>query len=264
MKIALAADLHFGSVPEGLPAELREAILRQQPNVIVIAGDLTLGARRAEFEQAAEWLRSLSPSPLVIPGNHDLPYWNLIRRFADPFHRYRRATGSDTLMPIIEQPVGVVLGFNTSVSWQPHLRWQEGAVRLKDIDAARKVLCSAGPERFKAIVTHHPLLRVPGIPRTEPVRRASAALQAFAESGAGLLMSGHTHQSFAVETQIHGKPMVALGAPAALSARMRGEANGFWIIELTNDAIVCTLWLRDKAIFRAASEKTFKRVRRDG
>ena len=104
MKIALAADLHFGSVPDGLSTELRETILRQEPSIIVIAGDLTLRARRGEFEEAGQWLRSLSPPPLVIPGNHDLPYWNLIQRFANPFQRYRKATASDTLMPITEKP----------------------------------------------------------------------------------------------------------------------------------------------------------------
>ncbi|MBI4725513.1 MAG: metallophosphoesterase, partial [Rhodomicrobium sp.] len=140
MKIALAADLHFASVPEGLSMELREAIERREPDVIVIAGDLTLRARRAEFEQASAWLGSLSPKPLVIPGNHDLPYWNLIRRFTDPFRQYRQAAGSDTLMPVIEHSTGVVLGFNTTGSWQPHLRWQEGVARLNDIQAARDAL----------------------------------------------------------------------------------------------------------------------------
>ena len=49
MKIALAADLHFGSVPEGLADELRTLIDDQKPDVVVIAGDLTLRARRREF-----------------------------------------------------------------------------------------------------------------------------------------------------------------------------------------------------------------------
>ena len=262
MKIALAADLHFGSVPEGLSVELRGAIGRHQPDIIVIAGDLTLRARKEEFEQASAWLKLLSPEPLVTPGNHDLPHWNLIRRFADPFHKFRRAVGSGVLMPIIEVPAGVVLGFNTTRSWQPHLRWHEGIARLQDVEAAREAFSRAPLDSFKAVAAHHPMLKAPGIPRAEPVRRALTALQVFAESGVELLMSGHTHQSFAVQTEIHGQPLVALGAPTALSTRMRGEQNGFWIVEITDDAILCTLWLRDKAVFRASAEKAFKRPRR--
>jgi 3',5'-cyclic AMP phosphodiesterase CpdA len=262
MKIVLAADLHFGSVPEGLSAELREAIQRQKPDAIVIAGDLTLGARLAEFEQAGRWLRSLSPNPLVMPGNHDLPYLNLLQRFTDPFKRFRRATGSGILMPAIEDPAGLVLGFNTTRSWQPHLRWQEGVARSKDIEAARKVLSKAPLESFKAVVAHHPMLKVPGIARIEPVRRAQSAVQLFVQSGVDLIMSGHTHQSFAQQTEIDGRPLVAIGAPTALSTRKRGEENGFWVIEITDDAIVCTLWLRAASVFRPALERVFKRVQR--
>ena len=67
MKIALAADLHFGSVPEGLASKLRETIEAQNPDVAVIAGDLTLRARRREFEQAKAWLAQLSMPVLVLP-----------------------------------------------------------------------------------------------------------------------------------------------------------------------------------------------------
>jgi 3',5'-cyclic AMP phosphodiesterase CpdA len=264
MKLALAADLHFGSVPEGLSMELRDAILQQKPDGIVIAGDLTLGARRSEFEQAGIWLRSLTPQPLLLPGNHDLPYLNLLERFIDPFKRFRGLAGSGILMPMIECPEGIVLGFNTARSWQPHLRWQEGVARSKDVEAAREALSRAPFESFKAVATHHPMLRVPGMDRIKPVRRAQRALQVFAQSGVDLLMSGHTHQSFAVQTETGGHPLVAIGAPTALSTRKRGEENGFCMIEIIDDAIICTLWLRSASVFRPALEKVFKRIRSGG
>ncbi len=180
MKIALAADLHFGSVPEGLAEELRAVIDAEKPDVVVIAGDLTLRARRREFEQARVWLSTFEAPTLVLPGNHDLPYFNLVQRFRNPFHRYKRAAGGADLMPVIECPDGMVLGFNTTRPWQPHLRWQEGTARLRDIEAAWAALSSTPAERFKAVAAHHPLMKVPGFPRAEPVRRANPALSAFA------------------------------------------------------------------------------------
>jgi 3',5'-cyclic AMP phosphodiesterase CpdA len=264
MKIVLAADLHFGSVPEGLAARLREEIEHQAPGIIVIAGDLTLRARSREFADAKSWLQSLQVPTLVLPGNHDLPYWNLLQRFANPFQRYRQAAGAASLMPIVELPGGVVLGFNTTGSWQPHLRWQEGVARLRDIDAARKALSSIPADRFKAVAAHHPFMKIPEVPRAEPVRRARRALQAFAESRVDLIMSGHTHRSFAIETKVEGRSVVAVGAPTALSTRMRGEANGFWVIDASDDRVVCTLWLRDGVNFGPATEKVFKRMPRDG
>ncbi|WKW51886.1 metallophosphoesterase family protein [Rhodomicrobium lacus] len=251
MKIALCADLHFGSVPVGLEEALRDAMQAEGPDVIVVAGDLTLRARRREFEAAKNWLGALGTPALVLPGNHDLPYFNLFQRFADPFHRFHQATGTPHLMPVFEGGGGAVLGFNTARSWQPHLRWQEGAARRRDIDAAEAEFARMSPDMFKAVAAHHPMMRVPGEPRARPVRRADEALRAFARSGVELVMSGHTHRSFAIEVQSAWGKLVALGAPTALSARLRGEANGFWIVEADAAAIVCTLWLREGTAARA-------------
>jgi 3',5'-cyclic AMP phosphodiesterase CpdA len=259
MKIALAADLHFGSVPEGLADELRTVIEAEEPDVIVIAGDLTLRARTHEFEEARTWLLSFKKPTLVLPGNHDLPYWNLLQRFHDPFHRYRMAADGASLMPVVEQQNGVVLGFNTARPWQPHLRWQEGTARRRDIAAAKAALSSVPAGRFKAVAAHHPLLRAPEVPRTEPVRRASLALKAFAGAGVDVIMSGHVHQSYAFETEVEGRPMLAVGAPTALSNRLRGEANGFWMIDASGAAIDCTLWLRDEAQFQPSARKSFQK-----
>ena len=38
---------------------------------------------------------------------------------------------------------------------------------------------------------------------------------------------------------------------------MRGEANGFWVIEAGDAAIDCTLWLRDERDFRPAPHSRF-------
>jgi 3',5'-cyclic AMP phosphodiesterase CpdA len=263
MKIALAADLHFGSVADGLAAELSAAMELEAPDVIVIAGDLTLRARKREFEEASAWLSSLKAPALVLPGNHDLPYFNLVQRFRNPFHRYRAAANTADLMPAFECRGGMVLGFNTTRPWQPHLRWQEGAARLRDIEAAKATLCAAPTGRFKAVAAHHPLARVPGFPRAEPVRRAAPALKAFGDCGVELIMSGHIHQSYAVESETEGRRMLMVGAPTALSSRLRGEANGFWIIHVSEAAIECCLWLRVELSFKPASKKVFVRIKKD-
>jgi len=260
MRIALCADLHFGSVPMGLEESLRDAMGAEHPDVIVVAGDLTLRARRREFEAAKAWLAALETPALVLPGNHDLPYFNLLQRFADPYHRFHQASATPHLMPVFEGGGGAVLGFNTTRSWQPHLRWQEGAARRRDIAAAEAELAAMPAGIFKAVAAHHPFLRVPDEPRARPVRRAGEALRAFARSGVALLMSGHTHRSFAFETEVHGQKIVALGAPTALSSRMRGEANGFWIVEADAAAIVCRLWLRQETRFAPSATKSFARL----
>lgn len=260
MKLVLTADLHFGSVVEGLAEILAQAIAAENPGITIIAGDLTLGARRTEFEKAALWLDSLQRPLLVLPGNHDMPYWNLIRRFSDPFRAYSVAANAESLMPAVALPEGLVLGFNTATSWQPHLAWQEGVARRTDIEAAKELLSASGAP-FKAVAAHHPFVRIEGQARARPVRRAEQALEVFAEAGVALLMSGHTHMSFAMEHEIENRKIVAVGAPTALSSRMRGEANGFCVIEASPDAIACSLRLYTGSAFEEAANKHFQRSR---
>jgi hypothetical protein len=104
-------------------------------------------------------------------------------------------------------------------------------------------------------------MEVPGLPRAEPVRRAKLALSALAECGVDLVMSGHIHQSYAIEAEVQGRPVLAVGAPTALSSRKRGEPNGFWMIEARKATIDCTLWLRSEVSFQPGPPRSFPRKR---
>ncbi|MGB0083806.1 MAG: metallophosphoesterase [Rhodomicrobiaceae bacterium] len=119
-RFALLADLHFGSVPEGLEKQLHADLERLRLDLIVIAGDITLRSRQREFEHARAWLETLRAPLLLLPGNHDLPVWNLVERFTRPFARYWRSVGHP-LMPVFEDERVVVVGLNTTARWQPHL-----------------------------------------------------------------------------------------------------------------------------------------------
>lgn len=251
IKIALLADLHFGSVPEGLAAALRDELEEARPDLAIIAGDLTLRARPAEFAAAQEWVKALTPPVLILPGNHDVPFFNLLQRFADPFGLFVQSTGA-ALMPVFEENQCFILGFNTTGSWQPHLLWQEGVARRRDMQAAAERLDAAGAAKFKAVAAHHPFFTVPKVPRARPVRRAGQALDIFARRGVELIMSGHTHQSFAQPVQHGGARLLALGAPTALSNRRRGEANGYWLIGVSDDAFDLSLRLRGETHFSEA------------
>ena len=131
--------------------------------------------------------------------------------------------------------------------------------RLKDIAAAKKALSNAPDTMFKAVAGHHPFIKIAGMSRAKPVRRAPLALKAFSQAGVNLIMSGHTHQSFAVEFEVGSRPMVAIGAPTALSLRQRGETNGFWIVEADDKFIKCKLWLSNGVRFEQCAENTFYR-----
>ena len=76
-RIAHISDLHFGTesppVVEGLLADL----LAAQPHLVVVSGDLTQRAKRSEFVAARAFLERVPFPQLIVPGNHDIPPFQL-------------------------------------------------------------------------------------------------------------------------------------------------------------------------------------------
>ncbi|MGD0565613.1 MAG: metallophosphoesterase, partial [Roseiarcus sp.] len=88
--IAHLSDLHFGRLDRAIPPALIAAIDAAEPDVVVLSGDLTQRARRREFDDAREFLDDLPSPQIVVPGNHDVPLYNVVARTLTPLARYRR------------------------------------------------------------------------------------------------------------------------------------------------------------------------------
>lgn len=264
-RFVLVSDLHFGSVPDGLGAALLADISAQAADLNIISGDLTMRARAREFEAARQWIASLRGETLVLPGNHDLPYFNLVERFARPFRRYRSAmSGVATLHgPVGVKGGAVICAVNTARPWQPHPLWQEGAVSKPDL-AASLAAFAAYEGRLgigmKATVTHHPLIRPAGMARRVHLAiGARRAVDALLAAGVEMFMSGHVHRSFAEVFEVGGRRALALGAPTALSNRLRGERNGYWVATVRASSIALSLRQLGENGFREAAAPVFPR-----
>lgn len=256
---ALVADLHFGSVPDGLAAALLDDLEAGAPDLVIVAGDLTMRARAREFDAAREWLTALKPKTMVLAGNHDLPYVNIWERFFNPYKRFAAVSGAAT-EPVYHSDAAVIAALNTTRSWQPHLLWQEGVARRKSVVSAAATLAIAPPEVFRAVVSHHPLwlgLHAPAYVR--PAIGAGRAVRALSLAGAELYMSGHVHRGFAHAFEAEGRTSVAVGAPTALSNRLRGEDNGYWRVRVQGGEIALTLRRRQGANFFDELQPRFAR-----
>src|SRR4029077_475567 len=113
-RIVHLSDLHFGAHDERLVEAVDWQVDKLKPDLVVISGDFTQRARTEQFRQACEFLEGLRErghEVLGVPGNHDVPLYDVLRRFLSPLARYRRFI-DDSLCPFIELTEVAVLGIN--------------------------------------------------------------------------------------------------------------------------------------------------------
>src|SRR5215216_3700922 len=109
------SDLHFGAHDDRLVEAVEARISEEKPHLVVISGDFTQRARTDQFKEACRFLervREAGHDVLAVPGNHDVPLYDALRRFLSPLTRYKRYI-DDTLCPFHQLPTAAVLGLNT-------------------------------------------------------------------------------------------------------------------------------------------------------
>lgn len=252
------SDLHFGRIDEALVEPLAETVVAAKPDVVVVSGDLTQRARSEQFREAREFLDALPSPQIIVPGNHDVPLYNVVARFAQPLDKYRRYI-TDDLEPFHSDEEIAVLGVNTARS----LTIKDGRINEQQVARIRERLCPYGDEVTKIVVTHHPFDVPEGYAESDLVGRARMAMEALAGCGADLLLAGHLHVSHTGHTakryQIAGHSALVVQAGTATSTRGRGEANSFNIIRIQHPHINVERlsWQPERTRFAPASSETF-------
>ena len=228
--IAHLSDLHFGRIDAAAPAAIVSALSAAAPDLVIVSGDLTQRARSREFVQARDFLALLPVPQLVVPGNHDVPLYDLIDRWLAPLRNYRRYIAAD-LEPFFADGEIAVLGVNTARS----NTLKGGRINRAQLERAVKRLDGAGPSVTRIVVTHHPFdFPVGGALQASVIGGAAMAMAGFAQSRVDMVLSGHLHQSDVSDglTRYAGRSVLLIQAGTATSTRRRGELNSFNLIRV--------------------------------
>ncbi|HEU5481685.1 MAG TPA: metallophosphoesterase [Sphingomicrobium sp.] len=238
------SDLHFGAHDPALVEAVESRVHAYEPDIVVVSGDLTQRARTEQFQEACEFLgrlREAGHEVLAVPGNHDIPLYDVLRRFLSPLTRYMRYI-DDTLCPLHELPGLTLLGINTARS----LTFSDGRIGHEQMDFIRETLERTDPNALRVVVTHHPLFALPvGEGVAQAVGRSELALDAIGDAGVDMLLAGHHHQSSihsARDLVTRAGPALVVQAGTATSIRLREEElQSFNRIEIDGSSVTVTV-----------------------
>ena len=237
------SDLHFGAHDDRLVREVEWHIDDLKPDLVVISGDFTQRARTEQFKEACAFLdrlRERGHEVLGVPGNHDVPLYDVLRRFLSPLARYRRFI-DETLCPFVELPGAAILGINTARS----LTFKDGRINQDQVAFIRETFARTPNEWVRVLVTHHPLFAIPvGEGMERAIGRQELALDAVEESGVDLLLAGHAHHA-----SVHGSGDLVTRAGGALviqagtatSTRLRHQNQSFNVIDIADGTVALSV-----------------------
>lgn len=255
------SDIHFGTADPVIVGHAIEKINELTPDVVVVSGDLTQRARSSEFREAKAFLQRLPSPQIIVPGNHDVPLYNVYDRFFRRLDKFQRYITDDLTPTYVDEELAIV-GINSARS----LTIKGGRVNDQQVDYIRETMCDLSGETLKIVVSHHPFDLPEGFDEDDIVGRAKSAMPLIAECGANVFLSGHLHVSN-IETTAkrykldNGKVALIIQAGTATSVRVRGEAHSFNLITFDSPRLVVERLecASARTGFATADQKTYER-----
>ena len=220
-RVLQISDPHFGTVQPAVMEALVRMANGLQPDVLVLSGDITQRARNSQFAQARAFCDRLAiPRMLALPGNHDIPLFNLYQRLFTPHARYLRGFGPE-LERSLSTPTLNIIGVNTTRRWR-HANGEVSGAQVKRVVAE---LGRSDPAQLRIVVVHQ-LVHVPRAKDGhDRLHGWEPAVRAWARAGADMVMGGHIHLPYVCDLSSHvaglGRRLWCVQAGTALSTRVR-------------------------------------------
>ena len=266
IRIAHISDPHFGTTEPRKISALTESLKSLNPSLIALSGDITQRARRQQFRDAKKFCESLNPIPLVVvPGNHDLPLYNVAARFFWPYFGYRRILGFPLSSRKNFGEVDIV-GLNST---DPK-RHTQGDLYKADVVKLKKF---TGESIVRVAIFHHPMDCAKATDEENLLTNAQQALGYLEGAKIDLVLGGHIHDPYVRLSNARypdaKRPLVIAVAGTCLSSRTRsGAPNSFNLIDIETKGDSAEMLIRRFDLsptfeFTPVKESRFARENRD-
>jgi 3',5'-cyclic AMP phosphodiesterase CpdA len=263
-RVLHCSDIHVGRRFQIEPArKLVEAAARLAPDAVVVSGDVTMRARSGQYRRARALLEALPHPLVVIPGNHDIPLYNLPMRLVAPFANYRRWI-ADLDDGAVDLGVCALWSVNTI---NPFVH-QKGRLSDGDLAAIEQWSRTLPAHTWRVVVVHQHFANTPDNPRPGIYARARERLERLARAGVHLVVHGHVHQSgvftgaeFFPDFPV---PIVVAAAGTPSSGRTRGGERSYQFnllaFERTRFAVQVWNWNAQRSDFEPGETRAFDRA----
>lgn len=229
-KIAHLSDFHFGAHEPMVTADLVKSVRAEAPDLVVLSGDFTQRARRRQFEAARDFVNQLPEPKLVIPGNHDIPLFNIVARLFWPFSGYNKFIESlGVAGQSYRDEEMAVIGLNTA----RRFTGKNGRISEEQVECVRAFFEELSEGVTRVLVTHHPLGQVASEVFVDLAFRSELALPRVVEAGTQMLLSGHHHRCLSgtiEETEDQEQALIVYAGTANSTRTREGDGNTYNLI----------------------------------
>lgn len=222
LRIAHISDIHAGepTFQHEVMAGVISRINAMQPDVVIVAGDVTSAGYEDEYAQAAAILAQIEAPKVIIPGNHDarnVGWVHFENHFGNRYSRLRHEFEPERAERL--QATGfTVVGVDSS---EPDVN--EGRVGRNRYPWI--VAQFDDPSDIKIFAIHHHLVSIPGTGRERNIVLDAGDLLAHLSSlDIDLIVSGHKHVPFF--WGING--ILLANSGTASTRRLRGLTPSSW------------------------------------
>lgn len=235
LNIMHLSDLHFGRIDQSVLSNLKNFLEKNKDliDLYIVTGDLTQRARSHEFLAAREFLKILEKPLFLVPGNHDIPLYNLYQRLFSPYKKFLKFFQPHSQNFYEDEQVAVFGLWSTN-----SLTVSKGKIKDRDLEAMKSKFQHIPDNKIRIIASHHPIFS-----ETEPMSRKIH--EQILNLKPHLVLSGHEHSAQVRHVSQDSLLPICISSGTSTSTRLRTQSNGFNMITVDEGKLSVDLYQYD-------------------